>query len=64
MNIARLDFESLRDTILYVGGKLSYEPVKQSKDLFYKLVDHSKKKFPRARFILPPKISPQNDPNA
>ena len=37
---------------------------KQSKDLFYKLVDHSKKKFPRARFILPPKISPQNDPNA
>lgn len=34
MNISRLDFESLRDTILYVGGNLNLEPLKQPKDLF------------------------------
>jgi len=34
MNIVRLDFEALRDTILYVGGKLSQEPIRQPKDLF------------------------------
>lgn len=34
MNVIRLDFESLRDTILYVGGKLDLEPTKQAKDLF------------------------------
>ena len=34
MNIIRLDFESLRDTILYVGGNLDLQPIRQPKDLF------------------------------
>jgi hypothetical protein len=34
MNIIRLDFESLRDTILYLGNNLNLEPLNQAKDLF------------------------------